>query len=83
MAAAASNVVQHAVDDQGGCQDRDSLQPRSRADSGSCFAAMFGASRNMDAFLTAFRAPNMLRDLFAERRALQPLLGPRRFCARA
>src|SRR5436309_5178212 len=30
------------------------------------FAAMFGASRNMDAFLTAFRAPNMLRDLFAE-----------------
>src|SRR5256886_8904093 len=30
------------------------------------FAALFGASRNMDAFLTAFRAPNMLRDLFAE-----------------
>src|SRR5437667_6953167 len=30
------------------------------------FAAMFGATRNMDAFLTAFRAPNMLRDLFAE-----------------
>lgn len=30
------------------------------------FAAMFGASGNMDAFLTAFRAPNMLRDLFAE-----------------
>src|SRR6476659_3279596 len=29
-------------------------------------AALFGASRNMDAFLTAFRAPNMLRDLFAE-----------------
>jgi putative peptidoglycan lipid II flippase len=30
------------------------------------FATLFGASRNMDAFLTAFRAPNMLRDLFAE-----------------
>jgi putative peptidoglycan lipid II flippase len=30
------------------------------------FAALLGASRNMDAFLTAFRAPNMLRDLFAE-----------------
>src|ERR1700682_1558114 len=30
------------------------------------FAALFGASRNMDAVLTAFRAPNMLRDLFAE-----------------
>jgi putative peptidoglycan lipid II flippase len=30
------------------------------------FASLFGASRNMDAFLTAFRAPNMLRDLFAE-----------------
>src|ERR1700724_2939942 len=30
------------------------------------FAALFGATRNMDAFLTAFRVPNMLRDLFAE-----------------
>ncbi len=30
------------------------------------FAACFGAGRNMDAFLTAFRAPNLLRDLFAE-----------------
>lgn len=30
------------------------------------FAALFGASRLMDAFLTAFRTPNMLRDLFAE-----------------
>src|SRR5437879_347268 len=30
------------------------------------FAAMFGASRNLDMFITAFRAPNMLRDLFAE-----------------
>src|SRR5881227_1239661 len=29
-------------------------------------ASLFGATRNMDAFLTAFRAPNMLRDLFAE-----------------
>ncbi len=29
-------------------------------------AALFGASKNMDAYLTAFRAPNMLRDLFAE-----------------
>lgn len=30
------------------------------------FASLFGATRSMDAFLTAFRAPNMLRDLFAE-----------------
>jgi putative peptidoglycan lipid II flippase len=30
------------------------------------FTSLFGASKNMDAFLTAFRAPNMLRDLFAE-----------------
>lgn len=30
------------------------------------FASLFGAGKNMDAFLTAFRAPNMLRDLFAE-----------------
>jgi putative peptidoglycan lipid II flippase len=29
-------------------------------------ASLFGATKNMDAFLTAFRAPNMLRDLFAE-----------------
>jgi len=29
-------------------------------------ASLFGASRSLDAFLTAFRAPNMLRDLFAE-----------------
>lgn len=29
-------------------------------------ASLFGASSNLDAFLTAFRAPNMLRDLFAE-----------------
>ena len=28
--------------------------------------SLFGASRYLDAFLTAFRAPNMLRDLFAE-----------------
>jgi len=30
------------------------------------FASLFGAGKYMDAFLTAFRAPNMLRDLFAE-----------------
>lgn len=30
------------------------------------FAALFGAGASMDAFLTAFRAPNLLRDLFAE-----------------
>jgi putative peptidoglycan lipid II flippase len=30
------------------------------------FAALFGASAHMDAFVTAFRAPNLLRDLFAE-----------------
>ncbi len=30
------------------------------------FAALFGASAQMDAFVTAFRAPNLLRDLFAE-----------------
>jgi putative peptidoglycan lipid II flippase len=29
-------------------------------------AALFGASREFDAFLTAFRIPNLLRDLFAE-----------------
>lgn len=29
-------------------------------------ASLFGATANLDAFLTAFRAPNMLRDLFAE-----------------
>src|ERR1700730_15733636 len=31
-----------------------------------CFAALFGAGKNMDAFFVAFRAPNLLRDLFAE-----------------
>lgn len=30
------------------------------------FAAIFGAGRNLDAFLMAFRTPNLLRDLFAE-----------------
>jgi putative peptidoglycan lipid II flippase len=30
------------------------------------FAALFGAGRNLDAFLMAFRLPNLLRDLFAE-----------------
>lgn len=30
------------------------------------FAALFGAGRGMDAFITAYRAPNLLRDLFAE-----------------
>lgn len=30
------------------------------------FAALFGASANMDAFIVAFRTPNLLRDLFAE-----------------
>jgi putative peptidoglycan lipid II flippase len=30
------------------------------------FAAFFGASREYDAFLAAFRIPNLLRDLFAE-----------------
>ncbi|QQY07606.1 MAG: murein biosynthesis integral membrane protein MurJ [Candidatus Xiphinematobacter sp.] len=29
-------------------------------------ASLFGAGRSMDAFLTAFRTPNLLRDLFAE-----------------
>jgi len=29
-------------------------------------AALFGAGRGMDAYITAFRAPNLLRDLFAE-----------------
>jgi putative peptidoglycan lipid II flippase len=29
-------------------------------------AALFGASREFDAFVTAFRIPNLLRDLFAE-----------------
>ncbi len=31
-----------------------------------CFTALFGASGAMDAFLSAFRVPNMLRDIFAE-----------------
>ena len=30
------------------------------------FAALFGAGLHFDAFLTAFRIPNLLRDLFAE-----------------
>ena len=30
------------------------------------FAGLFGAGRNMDAFFIAFKAPNLLRDLFAE-----------------
>ena len=29
-------------------------------------AALFGASKEFDAFVTAFRIPNLLRDLFAE-----------------
>ena len=29
-------------------------------------AAFFGASNDMDAFLVAFRLPNLVRDLFAE-----------------
>lgn len=32
----------------------------------SVIAALFGASAEYDAFLTAFRIPNLLRDLFAE-----------------
>ncbi len=31
-----------------------------------CFTALFGATGAMDAFLSAFRVPNMLRDIFAE-----------------
>src|SRR5258708_20411928 len=30
------------------------------------FAGLFGAGKNLDAFLIAFRLPNLLRDLFAE-----------------
>jgi len=30
------------------------------------FTALFGASRELDAFIAAFRIPNLLRDLFAE-----------------
>jgi putative peptidoglycan lipid II flippase len=30
------------------------------------FAGLFGAGRNLDIFLLAFRVPNLLRDLFAE-----------------
>src|SRR5437764_5011224 len=30
------------------------------------FAGLFGAGRNLDAFLMAFRLPNLLRDLFAQ-----------------
>ena len=37
------------------------------------FAALFGAGKNLDAFLMAFRVPNMLRDLSPKAR-FQPLL---------
>src|SRR5690242_4061018 len=30
------------------------------------FTSLFGASRELDAFIAAFRIPNLLRDLFAE-----------------
>jgi putative peptidoglycan lipid II flippase len=30
------------------------------------FTTMFGAGRELDAFIAAFRIPNLLRDLFAE-----------------
>ncbi|MEQ1861801.1 MAG: murein biosynthesis integral membrane protein MurJ, partial [Chthoniobacteraceae bacterium] len=30
------------------------------------FAALFGAGKSMDAFVVAFRTPNLLRDMFAE-----------------
>src|SRR6185503_7779132 len=30
------------------------------------FAGLFGAGKHLDAFLIAFRIPNLLRDLFAE-----------------
>src|SRR5215813_8398596 len=30
------------------------------------FAGLFGAGKSLDAFLIAFRVPNLLRDLFAE-----------------
>ena len=30
------------------------------------FASLFGAGKNLDAFLLAFKVPNLLRDLFAE-----------------
>ena len=30
------------------------------------FAMFFGAGRELDVFVTAFRIPNLLRDLFAE-----------------
>ena len=30
------------------------------------FTSLFGATGALDAFLTAFRVPNMLRDMFAE-----------------
>src|SRR2546425_4676261 len=30
------------------------------------FAVFFGAGRELDAYVTAFRIPNLLRDLFAE-----------------
>src|SRR5205823_1716304 len=33
---------------------------------GQTFAMFFGAGRELDAFVTAFRIPNLLRDLFAE-----------------
>jgi len=39
------------------------------------FAALFGAGNYLDAFLMAFRLPNLLRDLFAEG-AFPPLSSP-------
>ena len=42
------------------------MQPRAGIGARPDFAGLFGAGTGTDAFLTAFRAPNLLRDLFAE-----------------
>src|SRR6201995_3201516 len=40
------------------------------------FAGLFGAGRNLDIFLIAFRVPNLLRDLFAEGALSTPFVTP-------
>jgi putative peptidoglycan lipid II flippase len=43
----------------------------------SVFAYLYGAGRSTDAFVAAFRIPNLLRDLFAETCLLYTSPSPR------
>ena len=45
---------------------RHAHQPRPRPRRDQVLAAIFGAGNEMDAFIVAFRIPNLVRDLFAE-----------------